>query len=252
MHRTAFGARAALATALLATALAGAPAVWGHEPEQEEEDTGPWSASAELGYVSTTGNTETESFNGHAQVGYDHKRWSHHAQVDVLKASEDDQTTADRTEFLAKSRYYLAEYDYLFARVRYEDDRFSGYDYQATEALGYGHRAIRRDDLTLDLEAGAGVRHRRAADESSREDDALVLLAGSLAWSVSPTSEFTEDVTVEWTDDNTYTESITALSVRINGNLAMKTSYTYRNNSDVPAGTDNTDTVTAVTLVFNY
>lgn len=250
MHRTACGVRSAPAIGLVGIALAGAPAVWAQE--QTGEDQGPWSASAELGYVSTSGNTDTETFNGRAQVGYDYKRWRHNAQFDILKASEDDRTTADRKEFRAKSRYYLAEYDYLFARIRYEDDRFSGYDYQATEALGYGHRAIHRDDLTLDLEAGAGVRHRRAEDESSREDDAMALLAGSLAWTLSPTSEFTEDVTVEWTDDNAYTESVTALSVRINGNLAMKTSYTYRHNSDVPAGTDDTDTITAVTLVFNY
>lgn len=249
MHRMRFGQGRRVALCVVALLWGGGSAL---AAEGGETEAGPWSASAELGYVTTSGNTETETFNGKAGVGYEYKRWQHNARLDVLRASEDGDTTADRTELRAKSRYFLAEYDYLFARLRYEDDRFSGYDYQASEALGYGRRVIHQDDLSLDLEAGAGVRHRRLEGTSSREDDAMVLAGGSLAWAVSPTSEFTEEVTVEWTDDNTWAESVTALSVHINGNLAMKTSYTYRHNSDVPAGTDNTDTVTAVTLVFDY
>lgn len=227
---------------LVAAAAAGA---------EEAASERPWSASAEVGLVSTSGNTETTSVNAKARVGYEYKRWVHNAQLDFLHASDDGETTAERTELRAKSRYYYADQDYLFARLRYEDDRFSGFDYQASEVLGYGHRFLSAEDLTVDLAAGAGLRQRKAEGGDS-ENDPLLLLEGGLAWEVSETGTFTQDLTVEATEDNTWTESVTALSVRINGNLAMKASLTARHNSDVPEDVENTDTITAVNLVFDY
>jgi len=61
-----------------------------------------------------------------------------------------------------------------------------------------------------------------------------------------------EELSVEGGSDNTYTESITELKLRINAALAMEVTFSVKDNSDVPAGIKNTDTATAVTLVYDF
>ena len=55
---------------------------------------------------------------------------------------------------------------------------------------------------------------------------------------------------IEQGNDNRYTESTSALKVRIVGNLALVLSYVIKNNSDVPAGIQKTDRYTAISLEY--
>jgi putative salt-induced outer membrane protein len=40
--------------------------------------------------------------------------------------------------------------------------------------------------------------------------------------------------------------------MKVNGNLASKIAYTIKSNSDVPAGTEKTDKITSITLVYSF
>lgn len=55
---------------------------------------------------------------------------------------------------------------------------------------------------------------------------------------------FKEKILVETGTSNTYSEFETSLKMKINGNLASKIAYTVKNNSTVPAGAKETDTIT--------
>ena len=63
---------------------------------------------------------------------------------------------------------------------------------------------------------------------------------------------FTQDLLAESGSENTYLESKTALSAKLVGNLALVASYTIKNNSDVPLGTEKTDTYTALSLEYGF
>jgi len=83
----------------------------------------------------------------------------------------------------------------------------------------------------------------------SGKTDSEATLRGA-ARTVSKTSQFTEVLTVEGGEDVTVTKSVNGLSSQINGSLSMKTTYTYKNTSEAPLGVEDTDTETAVTLVY--
>jgi putative salt-induced outer membrane protein len=51
---------------------------------------------------------------------------------------------------------------------------------------------------------------------------------------------------------NTYLESVSAVTARLVGQLALVASYTVKNNSDVPVGTENTDTFSAIALEYRF
>lgn len=215
-----------------------------------EEEAG-FGGEAELGVVTTSGNTDTRSVNAKARVRYLTESWRHEGRLEGLRTSDGGTITSERYVASGKSDYRFTPDDYLFVTVRYEDDRFSGYDYQFSETVGYGRRVLKTTSVELDLEIGAGGRHSREVGQE-REDEAIVRGAARLGWAISPTSRFTEEVLVESGKSNTYTESLSALSVRINSQFALKLSLTVKHNSDVPAGVEKTDSMSAVTLVYDF
>lgn len=217
----------------------------------EEPVASQWKASAELGYVSTSGNTETETLNAKAMASTERQQWRHKLEVSALKASDETGTTAEKYTVTGQSDFKLKKPNYLFGIVNYEDDKFSGYDYQLSESIGYGRRVIEEPGLSLDLEIGPGARQAKL-DSGQSENEGLIRGAAKLDWAVSVTSQFTEVLTVEVGEDVTITKSVTGLSSQINGSLSMKITYTYKNTSEVPLGVDDTDTETAVTLVYKF
>lgn len=211
-----------------------------------------WKGEAELGLVSTTGNTETQTVSGKAKIKNTRAEWTHKASLEALSAETEDTKTAERYNLTGKSQYKMSERAYAFGRLAYEDDRFSGYEYQGSATLGAGYSVLTKDTLTLDLEAGPGVRQSKLDDADDSESESLFYIAGDLMWKISDTSTFTEELTSEIGEDVTISKSVTGLKTQINGDLAMKITYTIKNTSEVPAGVEKNDTETAVTLVYSF
>ena len=210
-----------------------------------------WKGEAELGLIYTSGNTKTDSVNLKAKIAKEQGKWRHLAAVAALRTSDDTGTTAQRFELKGQSDYKFSEHEYLFGLVNYENDRFSGYDYRVSEAVGYGRRVLDQPDMTLNLEVGPGARQSKL-DTGSSDSEFIMRGAAKYAWSITKTSNFTEDLSVEAGKDTTISKSVTALSSKINGDLAMRISYTIRQASSVPPDIEKTDTETAVTLVYSY
>ncbi len=223
----------------------------GYAQANEDKDASLWKASAELGYVSTSGNTETDTLNvkGFAQTERD--KWKHTFELTALNSSDKDVTTAEKYLLTAQSDYKLTKPNYLFGLISFEDDKFSGYDYQVVEAIGYGRRVVEESALTLDLEIGPGAKQSKLETGES-ESETLIRAAAKLDWAISKTSKFNEVFTIDSGEDTTITKSVTSLTTKVNGDLSMKITYTYKNTSDVPVGIEETDTETAVTLVYTF
>jgi putative salt-induced outer membrane protein len=214
---------------------------------------GEWKGNVELGFVTTTGNTETETLNAKAKVETEREKWRHAIKAEALNSSNSTSSTAERYLLAGQSDYKFGErkQNYLFILLSYEDDRFSGYDYRAEETFGYGRRVLERPSLALDLEIGPGARQSKLENDGT-DNEFTVRGAAKLAWAISDTSTFSEDLSVVKGEDVTITKSITALSAQIAGSLATKLTYTIKNTSDVPTGIEKTDTEMAVTLVYDF
>ncbi len=210
-----------------------------------------WAGSGELGYVATTGNTDTSTLTARVGLVYERDRWRHSLGLDALKAEDDSETTAERYFAAWQSDYKLTEQNYLFGRLTYEDDKFNGYEYRSTETLGYGRRVIDTEDMSLDLEIGPGARQSKPED-ASVENELILRLAGHYAWQVSDNAKFTQELSADVGEDATVSRSVTALQADIVNNLAMKISFTAKHTTDVPDDVDKTDTETAVTLVYGF
>jgi putative salt-induced outer membrane protein len=217
----------------------------------EAEDDGTWSGSTEFGAAITTGNTDSSTLNGKLKIGYESEPWKHLFRLEALKASEDGEDTADRILAEFESDYSLSERDYLFGALRGTRDEFSAYDYQASVAAGYGRKLWISEKGYWDAEIGPGVRVSET-DDGERETNLIARMASGFEYQFSDFAKFNQDVTVLAGENNTEIESVTGLTSSLTETLAMKLSYTVQHNTEVPAGTEKTDTYTSVNIVYNF
>ncbi len=218
---------------------------------QQAETESPWSGKATLGYLATSGNTENSNLISGFELAYAAGRWTHRATARAINATENKVTTAEAYELGFKSEFSINDYDFLFGRMKWRKDRFSTYDQQFSQTVGYGRRLIDREAHKLNVEIGAGARQSELVDGSSESE---FITRGGLdyTWLLSETATFTQEISIESGSDNTYTESITALTARFIGDLALVASYTVKHNSDVLPLLEKTDTYTALSLEYAF
>ena len=218
---------------------------------QETEEASPWAGKATLGYLATSGNTENSTLNTGFEVGYASGKWAHLLTAAAISASENEENTAEAYDLGWKSERKITDQDFVFGRLQWRKDNFGAYDTQFSQTLGYGRRLIDNDKHKLNVELGIGARQSEL-QFGGRQDETIFTAGGYYKWQFSETAEFRQDLKTESGGSNTYTESVTALSARLVGDLALVASYTIKNNSDVPPLTEKTDTYTALSLEYSF
>ena len=172
------------------------------------------------------------TLNSGFEVGYTAGKWAHLANAAAINASENELTTAEAYNLGWKSERNLTDKDFLFGRLDWRKDRFGGFDTQFSQTLGYGRRLIDSDKHKLNAEIGAGARQSDLQD-GTKEDETIFRGGMYYKWLFSETAEFRQNLTAEAGNENTYIESVTAVSAKLLGDLALVASYTIKHNTDV-------------------
>jgi len=235
-----------LAAALPATAAA------------EDAPPPPWSGEASAGMVVTTGNSESTTVNAKGEVVYQSERWRNTFAASTIKSEQRDATTgedvrtAERYLVTNKTDFSFTEHDYAFLALEFEKDLVGPVRERTSETAGYGRKILTGPAHLLEAEIGAGARQTEAQFTGEKNDDVIGRARVAYKWHFTETSHFGETVKVESGDSNTFTESVSELKVSLVGKLFALGSYTVRTNSDVPAGTKKTDTITALSLGWTF
>jgi len=220
--------------------------------QDAEETHEGWRGTGELGYVKTSGNTDTSSLNLALEFIYEQEKWRHTLGGSMLKSSKDGTTDADRWTARAQSDYKFSEKSYLFASVRHDADEFAGYNPVTAFSAGYGRQLVETEKQFLLAEIGAGYRLQKVADTGEKEDGAILRGRLDYRWTISESTQFGNLFLVEYGSDNTYFQNDTSLTVAINKAFGVKLGYQYRHNTQPPAGSDATDQQFTTNLVYNF
>lgn len=210
-----------------------------------------WQGSLSLGYVATTGNTNTRSLNGQGLAAYKSGKWANLLSSKVLQASTNGVTTSESYDVNGQSEYSLTDTNYLFGMADYLRNTFAGYQRRTAEILGYGRRLLTTPTQQLDMELGAGARQTRFTDNTSR-NKFVERLAASYLWKFAEKSNFSQSLGVEHGLDNTFVQSVTALTTNLAGDFALSVSYTVNHNTQPLPTFKSTDTITSVSLVYTF
>lgn len=223
-----------------------------YSPPAPDDDAPTFSGDAELGYTHLAGNTDSQTLIAKGRLTWLTGDWTHTLRGEARNVTRDNTTSAEQYLLAGRERYDLSGPHYVFGFTRWERDRFAGYDNQFTTIVGYGRMLFDRETFQLAAEAGPGYRYDAIRDEDD-ESHAVAYSAMDLQWEFSDTTSFSQEASVEATDDNVTTRSLTSLTTRINSRLALRLSHEIRHNSQPPdtAG-ERTDHTSNASLLYSW
>lgn len=228
-----------------------AASVAGTAVAEAADDDSPWSGNVRLGYLATTGNSETTNMNFATSVAYATGAWSHGLAASAIGANDKEQTTAEAYTLGFRSTYDFSEFDYVFGRADWLKDKFSGFDQQLSQAVGYGRRLINSPNQHLNLELGAGARQSVLRD-GEKQNEAIARFGADYQYRINDHAQFNFNLGVQAGKDNTFSEAVSAMKTNLFGSLSAVVAYTVRNNTDVPAGSKKTDGITSISLEYGF
>jgi putative salt-induced outer membrane protein len=218
----------------------------------------------ELGVILTTGNTETSSYKVKLLAKQETQNWKNKFLVDSLYKEDEieDDSGVKATEVTAEKYFVSAQGDYklnekhsaLFVFASYEDDRFSGYAYQGSVALGYSDQLFGNNISFFEFSAGPGYSFNKT-DTGISDQAAMVRIALAYEYNFSSHAKFNQDLSTEISVENESNEkskSESAITASLIDSLSLKVSYTITNNSEAEADKENTDTTTSVGVVYVF
>jgi len=237
-------------------------------------------ARAELGFMKTQGNTNTDTFNLDLNVK---KGWS---KVHLVEFSFDAQyATDDKIETKNKYTTELG-YNYSLTQrlsatylVGYKKDKFSGYDYQFYTGPGLKYAFIKTQDHKLSFEGS--VLYSQDSVEDTKYDaagnaipypnpDNLAVvktqngqinryaayrIKGIYGWQILSNLKFDQELSYrsEFEDSNViFVTSKSALSSKFNSTFSAGISYKVDYVNTPPSGKENTDKTFTANLIIDY
>jgi len=220
-----------------------------------------WSGKGEAGLVFANGNTNAQNANAKVEVSRTQDQWKNTFGAKAIYASADELTTGQRWEVYGQSEYSFSPKNFWFGAARYEDDRFSGFEYQVTASTGLGRHFIDNDKTKLTGTAGVGYKFFHTRDTFDENTGALLALGesddeavfrGTLDYdhALTGTTKLTNKFLVEAGANNTFVSNDIALQVQMTDVLALAAGYSIRYNSDPPLNFGSTDTLTTLNLVY--
>lgn len=213
-----------------------------------------WERKAEVSFVGTGGNTETQSAGLGASMVYRPGLWTTEAKSSFVRSETDNVETAQSfTADLRQARTITPRVD-AFGRYGFLSDEFAGVNARSTIDGGLGYKLLVGPVHTLRVDGGVGYSH-----ENRVAGDALSFVLANLGsaykWQIARTTDLTDSAiytrSLEEGEDWRFSNTL-ALTAGLAGIFSLKASHELKHaNAPVP-GFEATDTLTSVALVAKW
>lgn len=220
-----------------------------------------WSGQGELGGFRGTGNTNSAGITAGLMLNREGIDWRHRFTGRVDYQRNGNVTT--REQFLARyePNVNVSDNFYVYALAQYERDRFQGFKGRYAISGGMGYQALKNEDVQLSLKAGPAYRVTEFVDGRS-ENRIAGLVALDFDWNITDRLKLTQDTNavaetggsaVAIIDSrNTTIDLVTGLDATIYRTLKARLSYAVEYDSNPPPGAVQTDTLSRVTLIYDF
>lgn len=238
--------------------------------ETPDENISPYSTSAELGFLYQTGNTKSADIKTGFDWKYEEALWKSIIEFDLLvkKTETEDEdgdknmdTSDQKWELVSQTNYTLSTEtkNYVYGNFSYKDDRFSGFENQSSMSLGWGRRWFESTKATFDADIGPGFKRDVFRDDSTEaggSSNSFIIQAQAIYLrKINEHVEFRQQFTAKYSpksDENSTYKAETSITTKLIETLQLKFSFTIDHNTEVEADKENTDTQTAMTLVYSF
>lgn len=243
-----------------------AGASWGNAPRARiqsgpgSSDKKPTMFRAEAGAIMARGNSHTNAFNAKFDAAWKRNNWKQSLGASAVYASDAIRTTGQRWDVRGQTDYQFHQRGFSFASARYEQDRFSGFEYQAAYSSGLGWRFYDQPETRLSAQIGLGYRQLRARPvlagdgitllQGARDEDLVEQAKAEFERSLNENTRLLNQFLAEAGSDNTFMRNDFSVQVKIVSSLALALGYSVRYNTKPPEGFATTDTLSTLNLVY--
>ncbi|RLA73172.1 MAG: DUF481 domain-containing protein [Epsilonproteobacteria bacterium] len=218
----------------------------------------PLKTHVELGYIKTTGNTNTKSFSGIINI---EKAFGDHLlrfDAEGYYSEDDGKETKNRWKTIGNYDYPETSawaFNYLLG---YERDKFSGFDSQFYTGPGVKWKAIEPPAHQLDLQGN--VLYSKDDIEATAGHDSIHDYASFQAkldynWQINESFKFIQIASYRVDVDkleNYFVNSKTAVEGKIASIFSLGVSYTIDYKNDAPTDKVRTDKTFLLSLIIDY
>jgi putative salt-induced outer membrane protein len=224
-----------------------------------------WSGKGQAGYVMSRGNSDTDAANVKFDLNLLRNDWKHNLSFDGLFGRSTGITSAERWDVRLQSDYSFNKSWFTFAALTYQDDRFSGFQYQGSGSGGLGYKFI--DSEMTKLSAQLGVGYRSLRPELLIKDDAgavidriplqtqseVVATAGvDFSHQFNASTKLADKLNADSGSSNTSIKNDLALEVKMSKKLSLAAGFSVLENTNPPEGLKRIDTITTLNVVYAF
>ncbi len=210
-----------------------------------------WKGQGQLGAFRSTGNASNTGITAGLtleRVGID---WRH--KLTGLVDYQENNGVTTREQFLAayEANYNLSERLFAYGLAQYERDTFQGFSARYSASGGLGYRVIDNDNMQLAVKAGPAFRQTEFVNGTS-DSSVAGLAALDFDWQLAENLKLTEDASAFIQSGNSTYTSTTGLNAALGGGLSASLSYTIEHDTNPPLGAVQTDTLSRITIVYDF
>jgi putative salt-induced outer membrane protein YdiY len=249
--------------------------------EKAEESIQPasgtlFTASAQLGLLYLTGNTRSADIKTGIDLRFERSLWRSFFIFDLLvKKTEQEQeqtndkqleTTDQKWSVLSQTNYTLdaANQNYVYGSAFYEENRFSGFDSQASMSIGWGRRWLENKQSSFDADIGPGFKRdilqltpeQISQGLTNKAQDTLILQAQALyIRKLNEHIEFKQLMVVKHAIErgqNSIYKAESSITSRLIDSLQLKLNFIVDYNSKVEEDKANLNTETSAVLIYSF
>jgi putative salt-induced outer membrane protein len=232
--------------------------------EQEIREAGlfeRWNGKGELGASQSTGNTDIVGLSLGLMLERTGIDWTHKVRATADYQRSTDATTREQLFASYEPRYQIDDGLFAYGLAQFERDPLQGFSGRYVASGGLGYKLIDGKKLSLAVKAGPAYRVTDFVVDGS--ETSFAGLAGlDFDWRISDGLSLTQDTSAVaegggraaaiFGGGNTSINFVTGLAAKISSHFGARLSYTIDYDSNPPDGAVSTDTLSRLTVVYDF
>ncbi|MEM7740909.1 MAG: DUF481 domain-containing protein [Pseudomonadota bacterium] len=232
------------------------------------EDKQKWAGDIQFNVSSATGNTENTVLGGQLTLARSFGLYTNNFEAggnyartttENADGSENTETTQNNWFLQYRGEYQVGDRSFIFGRLRYEQDEFSGFDSRTNISAGLGHTFIKTEQTELTILTGPGFQYSELATPDPVTDDfedtqssASFFFGENFTTVLRDNVTLTQSLDATIAEDNTTISNIVSINTDLTDRISSRVSYQVKHETDPPDGRKNTDTLLTASLGYTF
>lgn len=218
---------------------------------QEANFTQLWKGRGELGGFRSTGSTSEIGISAGLTLQRTGLKWSHALTGSADYRRANGETSRERFFGSYQPKYQFDAQGFAYGLAQFERDPFIGYFSRYTGSIGVGYKLIKTKKIDLSVDVGPSVRHVQYVDGNG-ETNAGGRSSLDFNWKLTPTITIRQTASGYVESDVRSLAAQTTFNTRIASRLSANFSYNIQYETETPLTDERLDTLSKVTLVYDF